>query len=323
MTTKDEALALALEALESAKVWHSIKLHQAFVRPKCDEAITAIKQAQQAQEPSFPLISLGYGRIEVAEGHHEGTHALIFGKNGTGEIGSATVPNREHQTGETLAVVTFANVESLDVVAEKLRVLRQKITGVEKVQEPLPAGLVRCEFDDECDYCDEPEQGSYTRLTHNAEDCTEAEFYICGACLAGAIPPKSAPKQAGPNLTAHEQRCADTATAMFRNRESMQAIKAALTEQAEPEGYKLVPAEPTEAQWNGLARDMMMWLDMGGRHTAGSLFKHLERCGTEIPQWLRDEPEMKNLDHVPSKGTRVAIIYRAMLAAAPTQPEAK
>jgi hypothetical protein len=93
--------------------------------------------------------------------------------------------------------------------------------------------------------------------------------------------------------------------------------------QAEPEGYKLVPAEPTEAQWNGLARDMMMWLDMDGRHTAGSLFKHLERCGTEIPQWLRDEPEMKNLDHVPSKGTRVAIIYRAMLAAAPTQPEAR
>lgn len=82
-----------------------------------------------------------------------------------------------------------------------------------------------------------------------------------------------------------------------------------------PEGYKLVPIIPTEAQWNGLARDMMMWLDMDGRHTAGSLFKHLERCGTEIPQWLRDEPEMKNLDHVPSKGTRVTIIYRAMLAA--------
>ncbi len=92
--------------------------------------------------------------------------------------------------------------------------------------------------------------------------------------------------------------------------------------QAEPEGYKLVPEIPTEAQWNGLARDVMMWLDMDGRHTAGSLFKHLERCGTEIPQWLRDEPEMKNLDHVPSKGTRVAIIYRAMLAAAPTPPEA-
>jgi hypothetical protein len=91
--------------------------------------------------------------------------------------------------------------------------------------------------------------------------------------------------------------------------------------QAEPEGYKLVPVIPTEAQWNGLARDVMMWLDMDGRHTAGSLFKHLERCGTEIPQWLRDEPEMKNLDHVPSKGTRVTIIYSAMLAAAPKQAQ--
>lgn len=85
----------------------------------------------------------------------------------------------------------------------------------------------------------------------------------------------------------------------------------------EPAGWKLVSVIPTEEQWGGLARDIMMWMDMDGRKTAGSLFKHLERCGTSIPQWLRDEPEMKNLDHVPSKGTRVTIIYRAMLAAAP------
>jgi hypothetical protein len=111
---------------------------------------------------------------------------------------------------------------------------------------------------------------------------------------------------------------AETSTSM-----SVIGLSKPAPKQAEPEGYKLVPVIPTEAQWNGLARDMMMWLDMDGRHTACSLFKHLERCGTEIPQWLRDEPEMKNLDHVPSKGTRVAIIYRAMLAAAPTPPEAK
>jgi hypothetical protein len=104
---------------------------------------------------------------------------------------------------------------------------------------------------------------------------------------------------------------------------SVMGLSKPAPKQAEQEGCKLVPVEPTEAQWNGIARDMMMWLDMDGRHTAGSLFKHLERCGTEIPQWLRDEPEMRNLDHVPSKGTRVTIIYRAMLAAAPTPPEAK
>lgn len=80
---------------------------------------------------------------------------------------------------------------------------------------------------------------------------------------------------------------------------------------------RVVPIVPTEAQWGGLARDIMMWLDFGpGQKTPRALFKHLERCGSDIPQWLRDEPEMQALDHVPSKGTRCAIIYWAMLEAA-------
>jgi len=79
---------------------------------------------------------------------------------------------------------------------------------------------------------------------------------------------------------------------------------------------RTVPIVPTEAMWGGLARAIMMWLDMAHR-TPRNLFQHLERSGHEIPQWLRDEPELKNLDHVPSKGTRCAIIYRAMIEAAP------
>jgi len=54
----------------------------------------------------------------------------------------------------------------------------------------LPAGLERCEFDDECDFCNAPEQGVFTRLIHNVEDTTEAEFYICGGCLWNIIPPR-------------------------------------------------------------------------------------------------------------------------------------
>lgn len=69
--------------------------------------------------------------------------------------------------------------------------------------------------------------------------------------------------------------------------------------------------EITEAMWGGLARDIMMWLDMSPK-TPRALFKHLERIGREVPQWLRDEPEMKHLDHVPSKGTRCVLIYKAM-----------
>jgi hypothetical protein len=84
--------------------------------------------------------------------------------------------------------------------------------------------------------------------------------------------------------------------------------------------YKLVPVVPTEEQWGGLARDIIMWMDCyegGGNKTPRNLFKHLEALGRKVPQWLRDESEMKNLDSVPSKGTRAAIIYRAMLEVAP------
>jgi len=83
-----------------------------------------------------------------------------------------------------------------------------------------------------------------------------------------------------------------------------------------PEGYVVVPKEPTEEQWSGLARDIVMWLDMD-RPTPRALFDHLHRLGVAVPGWLGVEPEMQNLDHVVSKGTRAVVIYRAMLLAAP------
>jgi hypothetical protein len=75
---------------------------------------------------------------------------------------------------------------------------------------------------------------------------------------------------------------------------------------------------PTEAMWGELARDIVMWMDMhqGRDKTPARLFRHLNNLGREIPQWLLDESEMKNLDHVPSKGTRAVIVYKAMLEAA-------
>jgi len=84
--------------------------------------------------------------------------------------------------------------------------------------------------------------------------------------------------------------------------------------------WKLVPVEPTELQWGGLARKIIMAWDMGC-DTPRNFFECLSASGTQIPQWLRDEPEMQNLDHVPSKGTRAAIIYRAMLESAPQPPK--
>lgn len=97
-----------------------------------------------------------------------------------------------------------------------------------------------------------------------------------------------------------------------------------LAERAEKErvleGWKLVPIEPTETQWSGLARDIMMWLGMSNNRSPRSLLRHLELTGQKIPQWLFDEPEMQTLDHALSKGARVVILYRAMLADAPKLP---
>lgn len=72
---------------------------------------------------------------------------------------------------------------------------------------------------------------------------------------------------------------------------------------------------PPEEAWGGLARQIVFWLDMHPK-TPRALFRHLKRSGYEIPTWLTDEPEMQHLDHVPSKGTRAVLIYRAMLDAA-------
>lgn len=74
----------------------------------------------------------------------------------------------------------------------------------------------------------------------------------------------------------------------------------------------LVPRIPTEKMWNGLARALIMWMDMSPK-TPRALFQHLKNVGEPIPQWLRDEHEMKSLDHVPSKGTRAVLVYRAMI----------
>lgn len=77
----------------------------------------------------YPVIDLGYGLVEVAEGYDCGKPALIFGKNGTGKIGEETQPNRAHMPGETIASVTFANIESLDVVMMKLQEIRENMLG--------------------------------------------------------------------------------------------------------------------------------------------------------------------------------------------------
>ena len=88
------------------------------------------------------------------------------------------------------------------------------------------------------------------------------------------------------------------------------------------EGWVFVPIEPTTEQFGGIARDIIQWLrftDSKDQHSE-SLNKWLKDMGREIPNWLSSEPEVNHLSkHVLSKGTIAAIIYKAMLEAAPEQ----
>ena len=87
-------------------------------------------------------------------------------------------------------------------------------------------------------------------------------------------------------------------------------------------GLKIVPVEPNQAQFGGMARDVIQWMrftESKNQHSE-SLVKWLKDMGNEIPEWLYSEPEINHLSkHVISKGTIAAIIYKAMLEAAPEQ----
>lgn len=44
--------------------------------------------------------------------------------------------------------------------------------------------LEKCDFDDECDICENPENGTWVKMTCGWE--TEADYYICGKCIESA-----------------------------------------------------------------------------------------------------------------------------------------
>ncbi len=77
---------------------------------------------------------------------------------------------------------------------------------------------------------------------------------------------------------------------------------------------KIVPIEPTEAMWGGLARAIVQWSQFD-KNTGAALFKHLHLSGIKAPTWLMIL--IPSDDHVPPKGDIAVAIYKAMLDAAP------
>lgn len=76
---------------------------------------------------------------------------------------------------------------------------------------------------------------------------------------------------------------------------------------------KLLPFEPTEEQWGGLARHLIMWMQMSERQSAKSLNTHYKRfVGHTLPDWLLKEIGNVESDHQLPKGTLAVLIYKAM-----------
>ena len=74
----------------------------------------------------FTVINLGAGAVRMGDAIHDGRlPALWFGRDGEG-MGHEVQMDREAREGETLATVTFANVEGLDVLLDVLHRCRRR-----------------------------------------------------------------------------------------------------------------------------------------------------------------------------------------------------
>lgn len=96
---------------------------------------TAQLQAEvEQQESNYLVVNFGHGTIEVAEGISEDTYALMLGNGGGGVVGEYLQGDRHMTKHETLAVLKFHNVSSIDVVLARLNCLRQRMVNHEPVE---------------------------------------------------------------------------------------------------------------------------------------------------------------------------------------------
>lgn len=80
--------------------------------------------------------------------------------------------------------------------------------------------------------------------------------------------------------------------------------------------HKLVPLEPTEKQWGGLARDLGRYMQMHDRYSPKNLKKFFDRFIGEPPEWLTREVGNWESDAAFASADLPVFIYKAMLEVA-------
>ena len=91
--------------------------------------------------------------------------------------------------------------------------------------------------------------------------------------------------------------------------------KALAKAQAVPEGFVLVPKEPTEEMWGGLSRVLGRYMQSKERYCPKTLKRYLDMFAKDIPDWLNKEVTNWNSDHAFATADLPVFIYKAMIEA--------
>ena len=85
-----------------------------------------------------------------------------------------------------------------------------------------------------------------------------------------------------------------------------------------PEGYVVVPCNPTEEMWEGLSRHLVKYMQSHDRYYPKTLGKYISRFigFKNIPDWLNKEVPDWESDHAFATADLGVFIYKAMIGAA-------
>jgi hypothetical protein len=147
--------ALSSQAPADERLAFALKGHIRTLRlsGRNDGMVEDMEQARAALQPRQPAapteqepyttIDMGHGKWEVGAGKNAGLPCIAFGRNGTGKVGEPiTTEPRQMSVEETFAVITFANVDGLDVLQEKIDQVREEFFPGTVCQFSKPAAPV-------------------------------------------------------------------------------------------------------------------------------------------------------------------------------------
>ena len=82
-----------------------------------------------------------------------------------------------------------------------------------------------------------------------------------------------------------------------------------------PEGYVVVPKEPTYEMWSELSRHLGRYMQLHDRYCPKTLKKYFDRFIGEPPEWLSKEVSSWDSDHAFATADLPVFIYKAVIEA--------